>query len=652
MAKLHSSLLSRECEMFQNMFSRPARVTSSMSLDGPPEMTKKGKEGSCDENPVIIPQLQPQSFRNFLLIIYGRPGDKEFRSLFKNATELAHAQAIMAFIKIIDIVDLAHRFIAPDIETWALSQLKSYSYLIETINAYPISSESHSRLLGYSKRTEHEELILWARHWTRSYYAGAIETPSIASSAFRPIQIIREQLVQEYKLAEMTRLGHEFWDKQSGLTREDRITLLGAQVRLTPLPQSIPLDWIYLGSPDQPGLRASLELCSECHFTRTWRAVFGSTYQDMLGSIAPLGGVFALSILPSRRQKFANGTKSLASDTCTKNCRDVCLKYIDKNMDAVFHRLTKFLPGPVWWSTTMSARHEDSWAAHLTDLTSSTLSHPTYPQDPTYYFRDGSLLLLVEETLFKVHSSILGRESEAFNILDPIDFCNTNEGIAPVHIAGETAFEIADLKAEHFRHFLFIFYGLPSSQNYRRVMSCENDAPQDDHNSVVNFHIYLDVAEIASRFSAHKLSSWAHDQLRKIAKAVYEELSRFLMRTDYQLRALLYAKRTQDEELVANVRNAIQLHFAWVSTSSPLKLINSAAGLDGSRERLIRVFKHPKLKEIDPALFGFAPPAVPRRSSYAFIRTSSFDASPTFDSRIGLGGNFELPEPQRDGYTD
>ncbi|QRW24828.1 hypothetical protein RhiXN_11740 [Rhizoctonia solani] len=178
----------------------------------------------------------------------------------------------------------------------------------------------------------------------------------------------------------------------------------------------------------------------------------------------------------------------------------------------------------------MSARHEDSWAAHLTDLTSSTLSHPTYPQDPTYYFRDGSLLLLVEETLFKVHSSILGRESEAFNILDPIDFCNTNEGIAPVHIAGETAFEIADLKAEHFRHFLFIFYGL----------------------------------------------------------------------------ALLYAKRTQDEELVANVRNAIQLHFAWVSTSSPLKLINSAAGLDGSRERLIRVFKHPKLKEIDPALFGFA----------------------------------------------
>ncbi|KAG8715710.1 hypothetical protein FRC11_001008 [Ceratobasidium sp. 423] len=243
--RLHSSLLSRESEMFRNMFSKPTRLASSMSLDGPTEVTKKGKEGSCDENPIIMPQLQPQPFRNFLLAIYGRPGDKDFRSLFKNVAELESVQAITTFIKMIDIVDLAHRFIASDVETWALSQLKSHSHLIETLNAYPISSKSHGRLLSYAKRTEDEELILWARHWTRSYYAGAIETSSIASSAFGPVQKIREQLVREYKLATITQsidtpifgylfcfllgLGHEFWDKQGGLTREDRITLLGAQ---------------------------------------------------------------------------------------------------------------------------------------------------------------------------------------------------------------------------------------------------------------------------------------------------------------------------------------------------------------------------------------------------------------------------------------
>ena len=58
--------------MFGNMFSRPVRSTSSMSLDGSSEMPKKGKEGSCDENPIVIPQLQSQPFRNFLLAVYGR----------------------------------------------------------------------------------------------------------------------------------------------------------------------------------------------------------------------------------------------------------------------------------------------------------------------------------------------------------------------------------------------------------------------------------------------------------------------------------------------------------------------------------------------------------------------------------------------------
>ncbi|CAE6476077.1 unnamed protein product [Rhizoctonia solani] len=302
---LHSSLLSRECEMFRNMFSKPVRLGSSMSLDGPSEMAKKGKEGSCDENPIIMPQLQPHPFRNFLLAIYGRPGDKEFRSLFKGAAELENAQAITTFLKIIDIVDLAHRFIAPDVETWALSQLRGHSRLIETFTAYPISSKSHGRLLSYAKGTGDEEMIQWARHWTRSYYASSIESSSIASSAFGPGQKIREQLVREYKLATTTQsidtpifgylfcfllsLGHEVWDKQTGLTREDRITLLGAQVRLTPLPQSIPLGWINLGSTNQPSLRSTLGLCSECHFSRAWQSNFRGAYQTMLRSDAPLG---------------------------------------------------------------------------------------------------------------------------------------------------------------------------------------------------------------------------------------------------------------------------------------------------------------------------------------------------------------------------
>ncbi|CAE6475647.1 unnamed protein product [Rhizoctonia solani] len=574
--QLHSSLLSRECEMFRNMFSKPARMASSMSLDGPSEVPKKGKEGSCDENPIVMPQLQPQPFRNFLLAVYGRPSDKEFGSLFKGVAELESVQAITTFLRIIDIVDLAHRFIAPDVETWVLSQLKSHSRVIETLNAYPISSKSHGRLLSYAKRIEDEELILWARHWTRSYYAGAIETSSIASSAFGPAQKIREQLVREYKLATITQsfdtpifgylfcfllsLGHEFWDKQVDLTREDRITLLGAQVRLTPLPQSIPLGWTYLGSTNQPGLRPTLRLCSECHLSRAWRSNFGGAYQAMLRSNAPLGELYHVGLQ---------------------------------------------VPGPILWSATMSAQHEDNWAIHLADLTPTVLPHPAYSQDATYYFRDGNVLLLVEDSLFKVHASVLGRESDTFNRVFDRPNESDLEELVPVDIMGETGFKVLNMRAEHFRHFLFMFYGLPSNQKYRCVMGHDNNVPHD-HSQVINFHIYLDVAEIASRFSAPNLKSWAHAELRKIASSAYEELSRFSMRTDYQLRALLYAKRTQDEELAAQVRNAIQLHFAWISVNSPLKLVTTAGALDTSRERLVRVFKQHNLQDIDPALFGFA----------------------------------------------
>lgn len=276
--------------------------------------------------------------------------------------QLEIQQVIKTFIRIIDIVDLAHRFIAPELEAWALSRLKYLSGFIEGVNAYPISSKSHLKLLNYAKRTSDQDLIRWSRHWIRSYYAWAVENGSVASEAFAtsPASKIRDQLVREYKLAMIVQsdnpaifgylfcfllsLGHEFWKKHPGLTREDRITLLGAHVRLSPLPNTLPLSWLDAGKVggDRSGLSTSLRLCSDCHFSRVWRHNFGGSYREMIGSSAPLAGVFALALLPRRRQKFADETKPLAPKTCTKNCREICLKYIDENADTIFTRLAEF----------------------------------------------------------------------------------------------------------------------------------------------------------------------------------------------------------------------------------------------------------------------------------------------------------------------
>jgi hypothetical protein len=62
----------------------------------------------------------------------------------------------------------------------------------------------------------------------------------------------------------------------------------------------------------------------------------------MINSNAPLGGVFALAILPNRRQKFAEETKQLTSKTCVKGCREICLAYVDQKMDAVYTKLAGF----------------------------------------------------------------------------------------------------------------------------------------------------------------------------------------------------------------------------------------------------------------------------------------------------------------------
>jgi hypothetical protein len=51
----------RECEMFENMFTLPLKLAHAHY-----------GEGSCDRNPIVVPHIEPQPFRHFLLMFYGR----------------------------------------------------------------------------------------------------------------------------------------------------------------------------------------------------------------------------------------------------------------------------------------------------------------------------------------------------------------------------------------------------------------------------------------------------------------------------------------------------------------------------------------------------------------------------------------------------
>ncbi|KAG9090960.1 hypothetical protein FRC06_000808 [Ceratobasidium sp. 370] len=347
--KLHSSLLMRECEMFENMFTLPKTLVCS----GGPE------EGSCDENPITVPHIEPKPFRNFLLMFYGRPSDTDYRSLMTDATDPNNHTASV-FLKLIDIADMAHRFVAAELESWALGQLKQFSSSTEKMSKYHISTEYQLKLLRYSNLALDQDLTCWVRHWIRYHYVWAMDqSPARPAFTVKSIERVREQLVRLFKMPGLRdsdpslfgftfclllSLGHKFWSKAALLTRQDRIILLSAQVHLTPLPESrIPLQWLdaYAQRNDRMS-KSRHKPCARCLITRAWDEAFGGTYKQMLYSNTPLAGVSALALLPHRRQYFADAIKKLSPAICSIKCQEAVLKFVDRHIDDVFAQVATF----------------------------------------------------------------------------------------------------------------------------------------------------------------------------------------------------------------------------------------------------------------------------------------------------------------------
>ncbi|KAG9090961.1 hypothetical protein FRC06_000809 [Ceratobasidium sp. 370] len=183
--------------------------------------------------------------------------------------------------------------------------------------------------------------------------------------------------------------------------------------------------------------------------------------------------------------------------------------------------------------------------------------------DPAYYFDDGNLLLLVGATLFKCPT---------------VDFPPS----CPITV---------------------IFSTSPTNQEYRSLIGDVSDTSQL---TITSFRVYLDVADLADRFAAPRLQTWAHAQLKRVTKSTDPYLSRYHLSSEYQLGAIRYAKRMGDNELLISVRKMIQLHFIWVSKDSPIQLpAENTLMAEAVRERAVELYKNPSLRLEDTPLFGF-----------------------------------------------
>ncbi|KAJ7643831.1 hypothetical protein FB45DRAFT_1020646 [Roridomyces roridus] len=119
-------------------------------------------------------------------------------------------------------------------------------------------------------------------------------------------------------------------------------------------------------------------------------------------------------------------------------------------------------------------------------------------RDDTYYLDDGSCIILVQDTLFNVHRTILSKDNSSFSTLFTLPQGNNEaEGRSddrPIVLSGDTVTE--------FRHFLWALYALPPE--LALVYSPEADLTQ-----------LVNIARIANKYSFKTLETWSLDAINE-----------------------------------------------------------------------------------------------------------------------------------------
>jgi hypothetical protein len=119
-------------------------------------------------------------------------------------------------------------------------------------------------------------------------------------------------------------------------------------------------------------------------------------------------------------------------------------------------------------------------------------------RDNAYYMTDGSCVLRVQNTLFKVHRTILSKDQSFFGPLFTLPQGEFGEeGMSddhPIVLQGDTA--------EEFRHFLWALYALPSELAIVR-------SPKADLSRLI------DIAKVSSKYTFKSTETWALDAIQE-----------------------------------------------------------------------------------------------------------------------------------------
>ncbi|KDQ17855.1 hypothetical protein BOTBODRAFT_29165 [Botryobasidium botryosum FD-172 SS1] len=162
-------------------------------------------------------------------------------------------------------------------------------------------------------------------------------------------------------------------------------------------------------------------------------------------------------------------------------------------------------------------------------------------QDPEYYFEDGSIVILVETTLFRVHRSILIRGSSLFETMltlppstgntHPGDNAEGSSDDHPLTLHGETATQ--------FRALLWSLYASPHET---AALHNSRDIAQ-----------LLCIASVAHKYNFEGIESWSADLMVEIYNNI-PFTYQFLPLLDY---AILSDKARLRESVLGRLRRSV-----------------------------------------------------------------------------------------------
>ncbi|KAF8598159.1 hypothetical protein BDV93DRAFT_547508 [Ceratobasidium sp. AG-I] len=274
-------------------------------------------EGSSDTNPIVVPGVEAEQFRDLLLTLLGRPENPAYMAFLRGIQHGSGRDRDM-LVRFADLSDLALRFGMRALSLWGLSQLLPLLKSRDLANYAwdkKILCKMLSCLSAHPSIGDHSEIL----DFILTILSISIENPPTPQDSLTPIlntcvhwyknlspssHIMPERTIFGYVFALILSLGHRSAVWTDNLTRADRLILYAAQAHLTCLKQDIVVDlgWIY----NPRGYYIGNTACLTCgkQLDSVWDASFGLC--GPLSSYMPLEDVTKLVQLPKYRQAFAN----------------------------------------------------------------------------------------------------------------------------------------------------------------------------------------------------------------------------------------------------------------------------------------------------------------------------------------------------------